>query len=242
MNWIKKLKEQALDAGYSLVIALIIALLFRTFLFEPYKIPSGSMFPNLLVGDYLFVSKYSYGYSKYSMFGLPLIEDRILFQEPKRGDIIVFKHTKHTSMNYIKRLIGLPGEEIQLINGILHINGVAVPKIKIEEWKDMSVTPHNSYPTYNEHLPNGVTYRILEMPQRQHLNFLRNTMKYKVPPGHYFFMGDNRDNSIDSRFKDLGFVPKQNLIGQAKVLFWTHDLSLLDAVTKFETGRTFTGL
>ncbi|MBS0236609.1 MAG: signal peptidase I [Proteobacteria bacterium] len=237
-----EIKQKVLDTLFSLAIALLLALSFRCLAFEPYKIPSGSMFPNLLVGDYIFVSKYSYGYSNYSFFGLPLIEDRIWWKEPERGDIIVFKHTRK-KMTYIKRLIALPGEEVQIISGVIHINGVAVPRIAAGEWESDVEGNMGQYKVYEEQLPNGAHYKTLEMIKRPlQIRSLRNTGKYKVPAGHYFFMGDNRDNSIDSRFDELGFVPRKNLIGKAKMLYWSGDISIMDLFTKFEYGRTFSML
>lgn len=214
----KSFKHEALGYGKSLLIALFLAAIFRTILFEPFHIPSGSMKSNLLVGDYLFVSKYSYGYSRYSMpFGPPVFEGRILAGDdmPKRGEVIVFKLPGDTGTNYIKRLIGLPGDKIQVKAGALYVNGSSVPK----KYKDVFIDDDGSeIPRYTETLPNGIKYDVLD----QMLNgMVDNTSVYIVPEGHYFFMGDNRDNSTDSRFmSDVGFVPYDHLVGRAEIIIW----------------------
>ena len=202
--------------------AVVIALVVRTFAFEPFNIPSGSMKPTLLVGDYLFVSKYSYGYSRYSFpWGLPLFQGRIFASEPKRGDVIVFKKPTDNETDYIKRLIGLPGDRIQVKGGILYINGVPVKREKLGDITDRDSLFVNTYHVYRETLPNGVQHLIWEVSDD---DFLDNTIEYHVPPGHYFFMGDNRDNSRDSRvLSDVGYVPAENLIGRAEFLFFSHN-------------------
>jgi signal peptidase I len=202
--------------------AILIALVVRTFAFEPFNIPSGSMKPTLLVGDYLFVSKYSYGYSRYSLpWGLPLFKGRIFGAEPVRGDVIVFKKPSDNETDYIKRLIGLPGDRIQVIGGILHINGEPVKREKIGEAKDADLFSTRTYTVYRETLPNGRQHLIWEASDNDHLD---NTAEYVVPEGHFFFMGDNRDNSRDSRvLYDVGYVPWENLVGRAEFLFFSHN-------------------
>src|SRR5215813_7957960 len=203
--------------------ALIIALVIRTFLFQPFNIPSGSMIPTLLVGDYLFVSKFSYGYSRYSLpFGLPLFSGRLFSHSPERGDVVVFKLPTDNSTDYIKRVIGLPGDHIQMKNGILFINGQSVSRRRIEDFLYQegtgAVIP---LAQYIETLPNGVQHRIIEMSDNGPLD---NTQEYVVPPGDYFMMGDNRDNSQDSRvLSAVGYVPAQNLIGRAEFIFFSTD-------------------
>ena len=179
------------------------------------------MIPTLLVGDYLFVSKYSFGYSKHSLpFSLPLIPGRILFTEPERGDVAVFKLPRDNRTDYIKRLIGLPGDSIQVRNGILHVNGKPVIRQRAKDYI-VSDSVGNVHRTaqFDETLPNGVTHRILEFSDQGGGD---NTPVYKVPEGHYFAMGDNRDRSKDSRFlNDVGFVPMENLVGRATMIFFS---------------------
>lgn len=244
---IKQLQSYLTEFDYkefivSIFWAVLIAVIFRTFLFEPFKIPSGSMIPTLQVGDYLFVSKYSYGFSKYSFpFGLGPFNGRIMHSEPERGDIIVFKGVKDPQTFYIKRLIGLPGDKIQMKYGLLHINGTPVERTLIGE---MSRKGHfgetRTYDAYKETLPNGLTYSTLDGNVNYHLSFPDMTDEYTVPEAHYFFMGDNRNNSIDSRFlNDIGFVPADRLLGKARFLLMSDDFSILDFITHFNTGRAF---
>ena len=212
----------------TIAYAVLIALAVRTFLYEPFNIPSGSMRPTLLEGDYLFVSKFSYGYSRYTLaFGLPLFDGRILGGTPERGDVIVFKRPPEPSENYIKRLIGLPGDRIQMIQGILHINGVAVQRERVEDYVTTDrLGRETRVPQYIETLPNGRSYHILE--RSGDVGRLDNTEIFLVPEGHYFFMGDNRDDSLDSRAPGIGsaaphvgFVPEENLVGRAEFLWFS---------------------
>ena len=214
--------KEAGDTIRIIVHALILAVLIRIFLFQPFNIPSGSMKPTLLIGDYLFVSKFSYGYSRYSFpFSPNLFSGRIWAADPRRGDVAVFKNP-FTGEDYIKRVIGLPGDEIQMINGVLHINGRAVPKRRVKDFigRDRfgNIRP---LARFEEVLPNGVRYFVLdELPRGQ----LDTTPIYKVPQGHYFMMGDNRDNSTDSRVYDaVGPVPLENFVGRADRLFFSVD-------------------
>ena len=210
----------------TIVYAVLIALVVRTVAYEPFNIPSGSMIPTLLVGDYLFVSKFSYGYSRYSLpFGLPLFSGRIFADPPKRGDVAVFKLPSDNSTDYIKRVIGLPGDRIQMIDGILHINGKPIERHRIEDY-----VLHSQFgtvqrvPQFVETLPNGRSYRIIETDHN--MGSMDNTREYLVPDGHYFMMGDNRDNSLDSRATDhVGFVPFENYVGRAEILFFSTDQS-----------------
>ena len=202
----------------TVVYAVLIALVIRTFAYEPFNIPSGSMKPTLLIGDYLFVSKMSYGYSDHSLpFSLPLIPGRILFSEPERGDVAVFKLPSDNNTDYIKRLIGLPGDRIQMVKGILHINGEAVERKRVDDFVQRDGAGNiRRIPRYLETLPNGRSHYILEKNDRGPLD---NTPVYTVPEGHYFAMGDNRDSSSDSRV--IGFIPVENLVGRAEVLFFS---------------------
>jgi signal peptidase I len=183
------------------------------------------MIPTLLVGDYLFVSKYSYGYSRFSFpFGLGLFPGRILGSDPERGDIAVFKKPTDDSTDYIKRIVGLPGDRIQVRGGVLYINGERVPRQLVGHYLD----PDRGATTieeYRETLPNGVSYRVLDAGPNGALD---NTLEYVVPAGHYFAMGDNRDNSQDSRIlNDVGYIPAENLIGRAEIIFFSIDGEIL---------------
>jgi signal peptidase I len=198
--------------------ALLIALVIRTFLFQPFNIPSGSMKATLLVGDYLFVSKYSYGYSHYSIPLSPnIFSGRIFGSDPARGDVVVFRLPKDDTTDYIKRVIGLPGDTIQMKEGLLHINGKPVQRERLSDF--VGEDPCGSDATarvkrWKETLPNNVTYETLDC--------VDNTIEYKVPPGNFFMMGDNRDNSTDSRVQSaVGYVPSENLIGRAQMIFFS---------------------
>lgn len=218
---------QAKSSGFSelvktVIYAVLIALAVRTFAYEPFSIPSGSMIPTLLVGDYLFVSKFSYGYSRYSLpFGLPLIPGRIFANEPERGDVAVFKLPSDNKTDYIKRIIGLPGDRIQVIDGIVHINGEAV---KRERDGYLTVSDQMQNPRrfnrYVETLPEGKRHDIVEFSDESYSD---DTPVYIVPEGMYFAMGDNRDSSKDSRFPSVGFVPFENLVGRAEFIFFSID-------------------
>ena len=203
--------------------ALIIALIIRSFLFQPFYIPSSSMEPSLLVGDRLFVSKYSYGYSKHSFpFSPNFTNKRFFFKEPKRGEIIVFKTPADNRTDYIKRLIGLPGDEIQFINGNLYLNNNQVLKTKKnkEDLKIFCGKEMIDVIAFDEKLPNGYTYTAVYKKE----GTFTNSDKYIVPKNHYFFLGDNRDCSKDSRYlNSVGYVNKLNLVGKARIIFFSTD-------------------
>jgi signal peptidase I len=222
-------------------LALMIALLLRSFLFQPFNIPSGSMKSTLLVGDYLFVSKYSYGYSRYSFpFGLAPIEGRVFASDPERGDIAVFKNPTD-GRDFIKRVIGLPGDRIQMIDGTLHVNGEAARQEFVDEYIDVNENGvRQLLYRYRETLPNGVSYLILrECPVTARCNAY-DTREFEVPEDRFFMMGDNRDNSDDSR-KSVGFVPRENLVGKAQVLFLSTETDFW-AIWDWRWNRFFMGL
>jgi signal peptidase I len=211
--------------------ALLIALVVRTFLFQPFNIPTGSLIPTLLIGDYLFVSKYSYGYSRYSfIFGFPPFSGRVLASQPKRGDIAVFKLPRDNSTDYIKRVIGLPGDKVQMIEGRLYLNGQMVARERAPEeiTKNRFGRPEPT-PTYVETLPGdkagdpAVKHLIIESEGDR--GFSDNTAVFEVPAGHYFMMGDNRDNSTDSRIPaaegGVGYVPFENFVGRGEMIFFS---------------------
>lgn len=248
-----KKEESWKDTALFVVKLAIVVFIFRSFLFSPFSIPSQSMLPRLYIGDYLFISKWNYGYSKHSLpWSLPLIPGRIFANDPARGDVVVFKAPPTQRDDYIKRVIGLPGDTIQMKNGQLILNGVAVPKVRVADFtiplspnysdvpkqpgqeadcpasyvsKDAAGKPICRYMQFKETLPNGVSYTVLDRGYRPDAD---DTGVYTVPASHVFLMGDNRDNSGDSRFPAeeggaVGIVPMENLEGKAVLSFWSTD-------------------
>ncbi|WP_029006812.1 signal peptidase I [Azospirillum halopraeferens] len=213
--------------------AVLIAFGVRTFAYEPFNIPSGSMIPSLLIGDYLFVSKFSYGYSKHTVtFGFPLFEGRVLGSMPERGDVAVFKLPRDNKTDYIKRIVGLPGDTVQVVGGVLHINGQPVKRERIEDYVSTDgVGRETRLAQYVETLPGGRSHRIIEETDHGPLD---DTPVYRVPENHFFMMGDNRDNSLDSRVPSMvGYVPLENMVGRAEFLFF----SLAEGTRFFEVWR-----
>ncbi|HLG89980.1 MAG TPA: signal peptidase I [Alphaproteobacteria bacterium] len=217
-----KKEESVFEVILTVIYALLIALLIRSLFFEPFNIPSGSMTPTLLTGDYVFVSKFSYGYSRYSFPLSPgFIHGRLFGSLPKRGDVAVFINP-HTGEDYIKRIVGLPGDKIQVVHGILTINGEASKRERIGDYLEHEWDERYDRPVdvlryhYIETMPDGVKHEILGEPTREPEDSLPqdNTEVFTVPDGMFFAMGDNRDNSADSRL-DLGYVPLENLVGRA---------------------------
>tara|TARA_B100000029_G_C17520778_1_gene939769 strand:- start:118 stop:846 length:729 start_codon:yes stop_codon:yes gene_type:complete len=216
------MKKKFLENLRTLIYALIIALIIRSVLFQPFYIPSSSMEPNLLVGDRLIASKYTYGYSRHSFpFSPNISSSRFFDKEPKRGDVIIFKTPADNRTDYIKRLIGLPGDTIQIINGNLHINDKLVKKDKIELSKKIYCGEEIlDVLAYEETLDNGSKYIAVYRKE----GTMKSTDKFRVPQNHYFFMGDNRDCSKDSRFlSSVGYVNKINLVGKAEMIFFSNE-------------------
>ena len=203
----------------TLIIALLCAGFVRSFFFEPFHIPSSSMKPGLLIGDYIFVAKYSYGYSRYSFpFGIDFFDGRIWNTAPKRGDVVVFRLPSEPSINYVKRLIGLPGDQIQMRDGVLYINDVEVKKTYDSVFSDTD--PTAEIKQFLETLPEGKVVATLDQNPDSPQD---NTGIFEVPQGSYFMMGDNRDNSQDSRFlAQVGYIPEENLVGRATRIFFSN--------------------
>jgi signal peptidase I len=249
-----------------LLLFFLLAVLLRTFVVAPFVIPSGSMMPELRIGDYLFVAKWPYGYSRYSIpFGLASFKGRIWAGEPERGDVVVFRYPGEDE-DYVKRLIGLPGDTVQMRGGQLILNGRPVPKVRIADWL-MPVTPNSPcryagrirapsveagnafcrYPRFRETLPGGRSYEVLDQVE----GAADDTPVYTVPAGHYFMMGDNRDDSADSRFsleqKGVGLLPSDHVIGRALIAFfstdgsadWVKPWTWFSAARWERVGRTF---
>ena len=218
-------KNFLIENTKTLFYALIIATIIRSLIIQPFYIPSSSMEPNLLVGDRLFVTKYSYGYSKHSFpFSPPIFKDRLLFNEPQRGDVVVFKTPADNRTDYIKRLIGLPGDKIQFIDSNLFVNNSEVLKSRISK-KDVIFCGDKIIDvfTFDEILPNGKKNKTVYLKDYS----FQNSDVFNVPKNHYFFLGDNRDCSKDSRFlTSVGYVHKDNLVGKAQFIFFSSDKSI----------------
>jgi len=215
-----KSKENSFFSNLKSVgLAVFIALLIRSFVAEPFNIPSGSMKPNLLVGDFIFVTKWSYGYSKHSLpFSIPLIPKKIFSNIPNRGDIVVFKTPEDNRTDYIKRVIGLPGDKIRVTNGEIYLNENKILRKKLNDFidndKNAFIKRIRKYLEYHDDL----TFEVLDIMDD---GIADNTKLFLVPEGHFFVMGDNRDNSQDSRFKTVGFIPIENLVGKARFIFFS---------------------
>ncbi|HEY1225245.1 MAG TPA: signal peptidase I [Brevundimonas sp.] len=228
----------------TVAFALLIALVLRIVLFQPFTIPSASMEPNLYEGDYIVVSKWSYGYSRHSIpWSPPLFKGRILANQPERGDIVVFKLPRDAGQgpnqtDYIKRLIGLPGDRVQMINNVLYLNGTIVPDV-VTSRNEVDEVGHTVI-KFNETLPGGKTFKAQEWGPG---NPLDNTAEFTVPAGYYLMIGDNRDNSLDSREYPenggVGLVPAENLVGKAEIILfsWHPGASLFNPVSWFSKVR-----
>jgi signal peptidase I len=217
-------KNIIIDNIKTIFYALIIAIVIRSLFIQPFYIPSSSMEPTMLIGDRLFVTKYSYGYSKHSFpFSPAIFKDRVLSSVPKRGDVVVFKTTRDNRTDFIKRLIGMPGDRIQFINGDIYINNNAISKSIISNSDVIYCGNQKSVNTFQEILPNGKTYKAAYYKKYS----LQDSDIFIVPQKHYFFLDDNRDCSADSRFlTKLGYVPEVNLVGKAQFIFFSSDFRI----------------
>lgn len=239
-------KNETVETLKAIGVAVVIFLAFRILAFQPFTIPSASMEPQLLVGDYVIVSKYPYGWSRHSIpFSPPLFQGRVFGREPNRGEVIVFKLPRDGRTDFIKRLIGLPGDRIQVRDGVVFVNGAAVPRTPLPpelvrtEWGEME------FGRFRETLPNGKSYITYDRPDREPET--NDTGVYVVPEGHYFFLGDNREDSRDSRLPKevgVGFVPAENLVGRAELvlLSWNEEASIWKPwtwFTEFRLDRSF---
>ena len=215
--------NKLIDNLKTLGLAILAALTIRSFLFEPFSIPSGSMYPTLVVGDYLFVSKYSYGFSRHSFpLSIPVVPKRIFYSSPKRGDVVVFKTPTDNKTDYIKRLIGLPGDSIKMVENEIFLNGKKIERKKInDEIYSDTFDRQSKVSRYMEILPSGKSYEVFEMNNDVSIYDTNNFKELTVPRDQFYVIGDNRDNSQDSRF--IGGIPKDNLVGQGALVFLSFD-------------------
>ena len=230
-------KQFLIENIKTLIYALIIAIIIRSLIIQPFYIPSSSMEPNLLVGDRLFVTKYSYGYSKHSLpFSPPIFKNRFFFKEPKRGDVVVFKTPADNRTDYIKRLVGLPGDKIQFIDKNLYLNNMEIFKSRISKNDTIYCGDRKiEVFTFDEKLPNGKIYKTVYF---KNLTF-KNSDVFTVPEKHYFFLGDNRDCSKDSRFlTSVGYVHRDNLVGKAQFIFFSSDRSIGSIFTFWKWNKS----
>ena len=230
--------SKIIDNIKTLLVALIIAILIRSLLFQPFYIPSSSMEPTLLVGDRIFVSKYTYGYSKHSFpFSPPLLKNRVFYSKPNYGDLVVFKTPSDNRTDFIKRLIGFPGDEVQFKNGDLFINNKLINKSKISNRSDIRCADKNiEVSEFNEEILNKKNYNVVYKIKGSMIN----TDIYKVPNNHFFFLGDNRDCSSDSIFlSNVVYVHKNNLVGKARIIFFSNDTKVSSVLKFWKWNKSF---
>lgn len=230
-GWVKAIFKP--DFLLTIVLAFVLAIIFRTTLYEHYLVPSGSMTPNLIQGDHLFAEKFAYGYGKYSVpYDLYLLKNRYFNKAPERGDIVIFRK-ENDSQFYVKRLIGLPNEEIKIFNNKLVIDGNVVERKLVGEYR--STVNNEIFDKYEETLPNGISYFTINKKDRDLSDGLQ---VYKIPNNHYFVMGDNRHNSIDSRFLDrMSFIPKENIVATPRIIIWDGNFSVLHPTSNPHSNR-----
>jgi signal peptidase I len=239
----KRAKKEAKE--FFIIFAIVMVI--RTFFYQPFSIPSGSMIPTLLVGDFIFGNKIVYGYSNETFpFRFKILSQRLFHKDPKRGDIVIFNNPKHEHLDYIKRLVGLPGDKIQVIKGILHINGKAVELKRIEDYHTFDDENRLLVaPQYLETLPGGVVHKIIKIHPLGEGHY-DDTEEFTVPADHFFMMGDNRDNSIDSREQSrVGFIHKDLVMGRADLIFFSTSAKwyqVIDWFTGVRPTRSFTKL
>ena len=234
----KKIINIIYDNIKTLLAALFIAILIRSFIFQPFYIPSSSMEPTLLVGDRIFVSKYIYGYSKHSLPFSPNVSNKRYFSKsPKQGDLVVFKTPADNRTDYIKRLIGMPGDTIQFVNGDLIINDKRIERTQAENIKNIKCGKFKlETNSYVETLPNGTKHLVVYKKQGS----LQNSKIFKVPQDHYFLLGDNRDCSKDSRYLDsVGYVSTLNLVGEAEIIFFSNDTNISSLFKFWNLDKSF---
>lgn len=236
----KLLQHDYQETFRSLLWAIIVALIVRTLVFEPFSIPSSSMYPGLKVGDYLITTKYTYGYSRHSLpFSPPVFSGRVWGSTPNRGDVVIFKGARDPQQFYIKRVIGLPGDIVQLKQGVVHVNHKALKRNQAEHIEMHIDGGYRAFDLYLEEAQNNKQYQVIQEMNTDVTVFPNSTYEYLVPPGYLFLLGDNRNNSADSRFEQhMGMIPLENVVSKVRFIAWPGDFSLA-ALMHGDRGRIF---